>query len=166
MRERKHREIRAFACHRTAQQCRARMEPRRSSPTVHALSTASLMSTQQGRAPTYPEHKQGLAGARSSQMDGNYWLFVLHVVPQLQVHYQFLAASHTVDSHELTVNESLKSLSHAWMLSHSNLILFSDSWFNGLCAWPGPIIIPMPYFWWPIKLSCGPSSLCPCPWRN
>ena len=115
---------------------------------VHALSTAILTNTEQGSAPIYSEHEyvEGLECARCFQMDGNYWLFILHIMPQLNVHYQFLAASHTVDSHELTVSESLKSLLHTRMLSHSNLILSSDSWFYGLSAWPCPIIIPLPYF--------------------
>lgn len=84
--------------------------------------------------------------ARCSQMNGNYQPFILHIMAQLKVHDQFLAGSHTVDSHELTANKSLKSLLHTWMLSDSNPILSSGSWFYGLCAWPGPIIIPLPYF--------------------
>lgn len=100
MGEQKYREPKALACDHTASHGKARTEPYQSVSTVHALGTPSLqvgspVGAGEASTPTYLSASRDWS-MRGAQMDGNYQPFVPHVMPQLKVHYQFLAAPYTV----------------------------------------------------------------------
>lgn len=92
-------------------------------------------------------------------------VLILHVMPQLKVCYQFLTVPQTVGSHELTVNKPLNIFLHTLILSHSNPLLSSSSWFYGLClAWPNyhpPVLFPMPH-----KAFLQPFFSVPLLWKE